>query len=225
VAVGQSQVSVVGGDVGGARGERLAVARHLDLDVDRRVEPAREAGREADRDVLDHQDREREGGRQLAQDLAEHRRAAGRRGDRHDLGPPRGLARLEPGRRCGCLDRPVADDLDLRHRPHRLAQLARDDLEVARRRAARLADDGQRAGAERVHGGGHVADGEAGRHDDDRRRHSRHDDARGVEAAHARHLRVHRDDVGAELLGLLDRLLPVGGVADHLEVRLRLEDG
>src|SRR6185437_11641200 len=45
----------------------------------------------------------------------------------------------------------------------------------------------------------------------------------GLQAVHHRHADVHEDDVGAQLGDPGDGLLPVDGLADHLDIGLRVE--
>src|SRR5205823_1711193 len=56
-----------------------------------------------------------------------------------------------------------------------------------------------------------------GAHDDDRSRRLRHDVPDGAEAVELRHLEVHRDDSGIELVDLADGVEPVAGGGDHPE--------
>ena len=48
--------------------------------------------------------------------------------------------------------------------------------------------------------------------------------ARGGEAVEVRHADVHEDEVRAQLLGRVGRLLPVGGLARDLEVLLGVDE-
>jgi hypothetical protein len=89
--------------------------------------------------------------------------------------------------------------------------------------------------------GGHVLEQEAGRTSPQRvddvlvevvRRQDQHagrvaelvEPARRLDAVHARHPDVHEDDVGPQRPHLRQRDLAVGGLADHLDVRLGLQD-
>jgi hypothetical protein len=106
-------------------------------------------------------------------------------------------------------------------------------------------DDGL-APVDHAHGldevvGGHVLEQEAGRTSPQRvddvlvevvRRQDQHagrvaelvEPARRLDAVHARHPDVHEDDVGPQRPHLRQRDLAVGGLTDHLDVRLGLQD-
>ena len=77
---------------------------------------------------------------------------------------------------------------------------------------------GLRAGLERAQRL-HIA-GIGGQHDDARLRELAADRNDRIEPAHLRHLQIHQRDVGTVRAKLLDGLAPVGGLGDHLHVRL-----
>ena len=68
--------------------------------------------------------------------------------------------------------------------------------------------------------------GQAERREDEntRRRRSAPDSPRGFEAVDARHANVHEDDVGAKPLRDVDRLHPITGLSNHLDLRVDLEE-
>ena len=60
-------------------------------------------------------------------------------------------------------------------------------------------------------------------HDDMSRRSSFAQAPRGRDAVAARHAQIHQHDVGTKALDERDRLFPVGGSAEHLDVREQAE--
>jgi hypothetical protein len=87
---------------------------------------------------------------------------------------------------------------------------------AGRHLAGRLADEIDRAGAERLQRLARTLLGVRAEHDH-RRGPARHDLAHRRRAVQARHVEVHGHHVRSQLHHLVDRLLAVLGLADHLE--------
>ena len=172
-----------------------------------RVEPLGERAREPGRHMLHHEHRRRPAGRQARDHFRERARPAGRRrqGDREARpGPQRLLGWAPHGRgRAG-------HDRDVRHvggegPAHGAAQLGCHALQRGPVRIGRLGDDLDRPelqGADRRAGAGPRVRA----HHDNRAGRLRHDVADGAQPVELRHLEVHRDDVGVELMHLAHRV-------------------
>ncbi len=127
----------------------------------------------------------------------------------------------------GCVGGSAAEALDDPARDVRREQrvAARDHVHGLHERLRRRALQHEAARA-RVERGEEVVLAVEGREHEDtgRDRGVRHDAARGLEPVDARHLHVHADHVGRERRGQAHALLAVGGLADHLDAVLALED-
>ena len=121
--------------------------------------------------------------------------------------------------------RPAAYDFHFRHQPDRLQQVAGASLEVGVGRSDRLLDAGEGAGFHRAECDGELFRIRGRRADDDGQRCRFHDAPGGFEAIHVRHVDVHQYDVGAcgRAVNEVERRLAVVHRADHLDVRIRIE--
>jgi len=65
---------------------------------------------------------------------------------------------------------------------------------------------------------------ESRQHDDLRPRQASLDPLGRIEGIRAAEIDIHQDDIGLELVGNPDNLFPIGGFADHVQIRLSLQD-
>ena len=115
----------------------------------------------------------------------------------------------------GAAGRRAGDDL--------LQDLPPQSLEVHHVEAG-LVDELDRAGRERLHGGLGALAGVGGQHDDLQPRVPAQQPAQDLDAVHARHRHVERDEVGIQPRNALEGLEPVRGLAYHPVARLRIQD-
>ncbi len=97
-----------------------------------------------------------------------------------------------------------------------LVRVARDVLEVLRQIV-------HRAGIQRIEGDPRAFVRQRGKHQH-RRGTALHDLPDRGDAVHHRHLVIHGDDVRLQRQHLIDRLAPVGGGADDLDIGIRGKD-
>ncbi len=64
----------------------------------------------------------------------------------------------------------------------------------------------------------------SGKDDDLRPGQRRHDLPRGLNAVQTRHLDVHQNHIGLQLLRQIHRFDAIGGLTDHLQIRLMIQD-
>ena len=132
--------------------------------------------------------------------------------------------RRRRGWRAGCIWVELDEQLGGHHRrEQRLA--VEDAADAGRDLLGRhvLEEVAVGAGAHRLEEVGLVVG--ARQHEDAGRGHALLDDPAGLDAPALGHADVHDDDVGNDLLGLVDRLDAVGGLADDLDALLDREDG
>ena len=203
-----------------ARRCRLAFAGQPRGQRDALVEPADQSVDEARGHVLDDQHRQREVGRQLGEDGMQRARSPRRRADAHHGRTGRVQDRGERrrrGRRVVSVDpctTQAAEAVAQRHR-RRAGRVVESQVRLGLRL--------QRAGGERLGRPLGTAPGVCAE-DEDGNRVRAHDLLDRADAAHARQLDVHRDQVGCEAGNRLERLLAGGADADHLEVLTALEE-
>ena len=221
-------MEVARGEVDDAGHERAAVRGLDDAQGAEPVQPLGELPGEDGGHVLDDEHRHGEGRRQLGEHLGQGLGATGGGADHEDGGllAGAGAGRGRAGRRhrgggADGGDRAAGEHLDagdelLADAVHRLADAA--DV-------GRLGDVVVGAGGEGVEGRGGTALGQRAEHDD---RHAAvlaptdtaADRADRLDAVHLRHLDVHGDQVGLELVQLRDGDLAVHGGAHDLDVRV-----
>jgi hypothetical protein len=220
------EVVVPGRQVDGPRVERAPVGG---LDHPQRAEPVQPLGELTGEDgghVLHEEHRHREGGREHREDPGQRLGAAGGGTDDEDCGLLAGA-----GARRGRADRGDRDDRDGHAGRAGGGRAAGERLDLgdqlladALHRLTDAADVGRLrhvlvgAGGQRVEGRGRPPFGERAEHDDRDAAACGPDRADRLDAVHLRHLDVHRDQVGLELLQLRHGDLAVDGGTHDLDV-------